>query len=214
MTSLNTQLLDQLADDLTPVQPLRDRRVHIALLGLAIVGTLLVAATLGARPDLLAGAPHPLVLVRAGLLLVLGGGAAAAVAAMARPGVGRDGRGWMAALAMASVLPAAALALAVIDPAATLRAIWWPSAITCLSVSLTAALGFATPLVLHLRRGAPVTPERAGLVTGLAAGSLGVLTYSVHCPSNDIAYIGLWYGLAITIATLAARLVVPRLIRW
>lgn len=214
MTRLNTQLLDQLADDLTPVQPLHDRRVHIALMGLALVGILLVAATLGVRPDLLAGVPHPLVLVRAGLLLVLGGVAAATAAAMARPGVGRDGRGWMAALAMASVLPAAALALAVIDPAATFRAIWWPSAMTCLAVSLAAALGFSIPLVRHLRRGAPVTPERAGLVTGLAAGSLGVLTYSVHCPSNDIAYIGLWYGLAITIATLAARLVVPRLIRW
>lgn len=160
------------------------------------------------------GSPHPLVLVRAGLLIVLGSVAEASAAAMARPAVGRGGRGWMATLAMAAVMPAAALALAVIDPASTFRAIWWPSAITCLTVSLTAALRFAVPLVMHLRRGAPVAPERAGLVTGLAAGSLGVLVYSVHCPSNEIAYIGIWYGLAVALVTLAARLVVPPLIRW
>lgn len=214
MTRLDDQFLDQLAGTLDPVRPLSDRRVHVSLVGLAIVGMVLVGATLGARADLIAGSPHPMLFVRSGLLLVLGGICAAAAASMARPGVGRGNRAWLAALAMASILPLSALALAVTDPVGTFRAVWWPSAITCLAVSLTAAMAFAVPMVLHLRRGAPVAPERTAIVTGLAAGSLGVLVYSVHCPANHVAYIGLWYGLAIALATLAARLIIPRLIRW
>lgn len=214
MTRLDDRFLDELAGAIAPVRPLGDHRVHISLLGLGIVGVVLVAATLGVRADLVAGAPHPMFFVRGGLLLVLAGICAAAAAAMARPGVGRGNRAWLAALAMAAILPLSALALAIIDPAGTFHAVWWPSAITCLVVSLTAAVGFAVPMVLHLRRGATVAPERAAIVTGLAAGSLGVLVYSVHCPANHVAYIGLWYGLAIALATLAARLVIPRLIRW
>ena len=214
MTRIDDDFLDQLSGTLKPVRPVSDRRVLISLAGLAVVGLVLVAATLGARPDLLAGTPHPMMPLRSGMLLMLGGICAAAAGAMARPGVGRGNRAWLAALAMAATFPLAALALAVTDPAGTFKAVWWPSAITCLTVSLTAAMAFAVPLVLHLRRGAPVAPERAAIVTGLAAGSLGVLVYSIHCPANHIAYIGLWYGMAIALATLAARLIIPHLIRW
>lgn len=214
MTRISDQFLDQLSDTLEPVRPVSDRRVLISLSGLVLVGVVLVAATLGVRPDLMAGAPNPMLPLRSGMLLALGAICAAAAASMARPGVGRDNRAWLAALAMAATFPLAALALAISDPVGTFQAVWSPSAITCLAVSLTAAVGFAVPMVLHLRRGAPVAPERAGLVTGLAAGSLGVLVYSVHCPANHVAYIGLWYGLAIALATLAGRLTIPRLIRW
>lgn len=214
MNPIDDNFLDHLAADLKPVSPLGDRRVGLALLGLGAVGMLLVSATLGARADLLAGAPHPMFLFRTGTLLMLGGICAAAVLAMARPGVGRAGKAWLAALAMAAVVPLTALGVAISDPEAAFRAVWYGSALWCLGVSLTAAAGFASVLVWHLRRGAPVSPERAAIVTGVASGSLGVLVYTIHCPSNEIAYIGLWYGLAIAITTLACRLVVPPLIRW
>ena len=48
----------------------------------------------------------------------------------------------------------------------------------------------------------------------LAGGSLGALAYNLHCPYDSMIYTGLWYGLAVGIAALAGRLVVPRLIRW
>jgi hypothetical protein len=214
MPPIDEKFLDQLAADLTPVTPLGSRRVGFALMGLGIVGMVLVSATLGPRPDLLAGTPHPMFLFRAGMLLMLGLICSAAVVGMARPGVGRGGKGWLAAVAMASIVPLTAIGLALIDPVATFQTVWWSSARTCLAVSLAAATGFAAILVWHLRNGAPVAPERAAIATGVAAGSLGVLTYTIHCPSNDIAYIGVWYGLAIAISTLACRLVVPRLVRW
>lgn len=206
--------LDCLVADLRPVRPLSARLPAIGIIGLALVGFAAVAALLGVRADILAGRPDPIVLLRGGLLLMLGTIATASALALARPQVGRHDRIWVGATAMAAVVPAAALVFALLDPAAAARAVWWSSAITCLLVSLTAATGFGAVIVAHLRRGAPVQSARAGWVTGVAAGSLGVLVYSIHCPANHLAYIGLWYALAIALSAAAARLVVPRLIRW
>ena len=75
-------------------------------------------------------------------------------------------------------------------------------------------LATAVPMVLHLRRGAPTSPERAGWLTGLAAGGLGAFAYSFHCPDNSIIYIGFWYSLAVGICAVLGRMLLPRLIRW
>lgn len=214
MPNIDPELFDALVADLEPVRPLSARRAVFGIVGIALVGFIAVAATLGVRADLLAGAPNPMVLLRSGMLLMLGGIAAASALAMARPVVGRNDRSWAGAAAMAATVPAAALIFALLEPATAARAVWWSSAINCLAVSLTAAAGFAAVIVMQLRRGAPVQLTRAGWVTGLAAGSLGVLVYSIHCPANHIAYIGLWYTLAVSISAVVARLVVPRLIRW
>jgi len=207
-------LLDDLANDLAPVRPLRDWQAVIGLAAFGLFAATAVGLMLGIREDVLAGTPHPMFLLRTGLLLMLGGICAAAALAMARPGIGRANRAWQAAVAMAGIVPATAAVVAIIDPAAAAQAVWWSSALWCLGVSLLAACGFAAIIVAQLRRGAPVSLERAGIVTGIAAGSLGVLVYSLYCPANSVAYIGLWYGLAIAMSTLTARCVVPPLIRW
>lgn len=209
-----SDFVDQLVENLQPVRPLSAHWSSAAMLGLALVGFAAVAAVLGVRADLVAGQPNPVVLLRGGMLLVLGLVTTASAFALARPAVGRQDRSWAGATAMAASVPAAALLFALLDPAAALRAVWWSSAINCLFVSLSAALGFGAIIVAQLRRGAPVQLGRAGWVTGIAAGSLGVLVYSIHCPANHIAYIGLWYTLPIAISAVSARLIVPRLVRW
>ena len=84
----------------------------------------------------------------------------------------------------------------------------------CLQVSLLGGLATAIPMVLHLRRGAPISPERAGWLTGISSGGLGAFAYNFHCPFNDLIYIGVWYTLAVGICAIAGRLIVPHLIRW
>ncbi len=210
----NDAFIDALAENLTPVRPLRDLGILLGLIAFTVLGWLVIASTLGVRADVLTGSPHPIFLLRAGTLAVLGGICTISALAMARPGIGRSNRAWQSALAMAGVAPVAAVAVAVTDPAVAFQTVWQSSAAWCLSVSLLAATGFASIIVAHLRRGAPVSPERAAVVTGLASGSLGVLVYSLHCPADSVVYIGLWYSLAIALATLVARLAVPPLIRW
>jgi hypothetical protein len=207
-------LFDRMIEELAPVRPIRAWPAVLAMLVFGGVALAAVVMLFGARPDILAGDPHPMVVWRAGVLLLLGSICAAAALRTATPGVGQGNRAWAGAVAMAALVPLIALVTAIADPAAAARAIWWSSAIRCLWVSLAAATGFGAIMVLALRRGAPVAPERSGLLVGLAAGSLGVLVYSVHCLSNQIAYVGLWYTLAVLVAAAAGRLVVPRLVRW
>lgn len=211
-------LMDRLAVNVRPVQPLDDRPTMLVLATVLLVTATLMMAWLGLRADLMAGQPDPMFLLRSGTLAVLGIVSAAAVLSQAHPGVGRNrqswGQGWKAAAAMALLFPLSGAVMAFDQPDHAMAMAGAASGWECLRMSLlTASLG-AVPLVWHLRRGAPVAPERAGLLVGLATGSLGALAYSLHCPFNSMVYTGLWYGAAVGSATVAGRLVVPRLIRW
>ena len=68
--------------------------------------------------------------------------------------------------------------------------------------------------VLYLRRGAPVSIERSGWLTGLAAGSLGALAYNIACPLDTVAHVGFWHTAPVLIWALIGRFAVPPLIRW
>jgi hypothetical protein len=86
--------------------------------------------------------------------------------------------------------------------------------VTCLAIAVVLGLLVGLVLVLWLRKGAATSPERAGLLTGLAAGSSGIFAFALHCPHNDIVHIGLWHGLAVVVSAAIGRLVVPAAIRW
>lgn len=207
-------LLDALAADLRPVKPLSDRPVQLVLALMLALAAAVVVAILGLRSDLLTGEPGALFLMRCGTLVLLSLVSVAAVLAQAHPGVGRNGQGWKVAVGMAALYPLAGAAQALADPENAMAMAAMPSGWQCLGFSLSIASLCTMPMVLHLRRGAPVAPDRAGLMVGLAAGSLGALAYNLHCPFNDLVYVGLWYGLAVAGAALAGRLIVPRLVRW
>lgn len=214
MTRLDDQFLDRLADDLAPVRPVRDGALFVGLVIGCALGILLVSLTLGLRADLLGGHPHPMFLFRTATLALLGAVCAVAAASAARPGVGRNSRTAMLALAIAGVVPMTALGVVLVDTGAAVSQLWQPSARWCLSVSLGGALCFAGMFTWHLRRGAPVAPERAGLVAGAASACLGLLVYSMHCPVNHLSYIGVWYSLVVAIGAVAGRYGLSRLIRW
>jgi hypothetical protein len=211
-------LMDRLAVNVRPVQPLDDRPTMMAVSVVLLVAATLMLAWLGLRRDLMAGQPHPMFLLRCGTLAVLGLVSVAAVLAQAHPGVGRNsqgwGQGWKVAAAMALLFPLSGAVMALDQPEHAMAMARAASGWECLRMSLLTASLCAVPMVLHLRRGAPVAPQRAGLLVGLAAGSLGALAYNLHCPYDSMVYTGLWYGLAVGGAALAGRLVVPRLIRW
>lgn len=211
-------LMNRLAADVRPVQPLDDRPTMLVVAAVLLVAATLLLAWLGVRSDLMAGQPHPMFLLRSGTLAVLGLVCVAAVLAQAHPGVGRSspgwGQGWKVAAAMALLFPLSGAIMALDQPQHAMAMARAASGWECLRMSLISAGLLAVPMVLHLRRGAPVAPQRAGLLVGLAAGSLGALAYNLHCPYDSMVYTGLWYGVAVAGAALAGRLLVPRLIRW
>jgi hypothetical protein len=210
MTQFNIQLL---VDDLEPVQTLRPKQSMAASLIITGAMLLLIVLWLGPREDMMAGKPDSMFLLRGGTLLLLGLANAYAAIAMASPSVGRQGSGWQIAVAAALLFPLAALIVAM-SVGATDAISGTRMGMECLRMSVMGGLATAIPMVLHLRRGAPTSPERAAWLTGLASGGLGAFAYGFHCPSNSIIYIGFWYTLSVGICAVIGRLVVPRLIRW
>lgn len=214
MPQSTDDLIAGLVDELKPVARLRQGRGMAIALGALLAGTAGMIAAYGVRADLLAGQPDAMLLLSSGLFLVLALASSWAVIDMARPAVGihREGWGWTAL--MAAVLPLAALAAIV--------SAWMhgqPSGldsdgINCMRFGLGWSLLTFAVLVLWLRRGAPMRPGRAGLLTGVAAGSAGIFAVSLFCLHNDLVHIGVWHGLTIVIAGLAGRVAVPRLITW
>jgi hypothetical protein len=205
--------IDAMVAELEPVKPLRMARGIWAVLAIFAIAAVLIISAKGMRADVMLGDPDPMFLLRAGLLLLLGGGCGWAVLGMASPSVGKQGQSWKMAIAAAALVPLAALVVAMtgrVDVAmANMR-----FGLDCMIFSGLSGLATAIPMVLWLRRGAPTSPERAGWLTGVAAGGLGAFAYGLHCPFNDVVYIGLWYSLSVGICAVIGRLVVPPLIRW
>lgn len=119
---------------------------------------------------------------------------------------------WQMALAAALLFPIAALIVALTgDMNLAVGEMYTVG--QCLMFSTVGAAATAVTMVLHLRRGAPTSPARAGWLVGIASGGLGAFAY-IHCPFDSIVYIGMWYTLAVGICAVAGRLVVSRLISW
>jgi hypothetical protein len=205
--------ITDLVDDLEPVAVMSPRRPLVIAAAITTALLIFIALTTGIRSDVLAGRPDAMFLLRSGMLLLLGGGTAYAVLGMASPAVGKPHASWQIALAAAILFPLAALIIALTgnfgDAFSAMQTVG-----DCLMYSAFGGLATAVPMVLHLRRGAPTSPARAGWLVGVASGGLGAFAYNIHCPFNSIVYIGLWYTLAVGICAVVGRLVVPRLIRW
>ncbi len=206
--------IDALVAELAPVRPLAPREAWYGVAGATAVAVTLIAATFGLRNDVLAGTPDPIVMIRAGILLLLGIASTIAVTTSARPAIGQTSDGWRWALAAAALFPLTSMGLALNAGAFPMAIVKASSGPYCLGLSGLSAVLIGGPLVAWLRRGAPTAIYRASWLTGLAAGSFGTFAYSLHCPSDTVHYIGLWYTLAIGLVACLARLIVPRLIRW
>ena len=207
-------LIDGLAADLAPVTPQQQQRgISYALAAWVVAGTGLLIA-LGVREDWGTG-----MLVPGALLQIFWSGSLGLVASwfavrMAMPGVGRDHGGWRWAAAVATTVPLAAIVSLLAAPAER-----WPmtqphAAMDCLWQGLLAGSVVAAALTLWLRQGAPSSPERAGLVTGIAAGATGVTIVALHCPVDALMHVGIWHGATIAIAAVIGRIALPPLLRW
>lgn len=212
--TMKPDAITALVDDLKPVMPVTPAHAWSIVGGATLIAVIAIVGQFGLRADLAAGTPHPMVLVRGGTLLLLGIAATLAVITAARPSVGQSSQGWRWALAAAALFPLSSLVLTAISgrfPRAVLEADSGP---WCLALSSASALLIGGGLVAWLRTGAPTNPNRTAWLTGLAAGAFGAFAYSLHCPSDTVQYVGLWYTSVIALCAGAGRLIIPRLIRW
>lgn len=207
-------LIDDLAADLEPVARQRQSRgVGFALAAWACGAAALLLA-LGLRADWDTGMFEPSALLQIFWSAALGIVALWFAVRMAMPGVGRDHSGWRWATAVAATVPLAAIVSLLAAPGERWAAAYPAAGMDCIWQGLLAGSAVAAALTFWLRQGAPSSPERAGLVTGIAAGATGVTIVALHCPVDALMHVGIWHGATIALAALVGRFALPPLLRW
>ncbi len=211
--NMNDALIKTLVAQHQPVKPFQAKPGWIIAAGVLLLAVFACNLAFGLRADVLAGSPQDIVVIRASVLLVLGVASLAATVSMARPGVGKHADGWLWVALIAAIFPLNAL-VATLSGTIAAEALHASSGLRCLLASFIIGASFAAGLVLWLRDAAPVRPERIGWSVGVTSGALATMAYSLTCPSNSIAYAGVWYSLAVLGTAVLCRLIVPRLLRW
>lgn len=212
MTSIDT-LIDRLAEDSRPVRPRSVAKAASGLGAVALMTLVAVAALLGLRSDVASLAPQPLIVISSGLIVIVAAAAGFGAVRSARPQVGAPPSGARWALAALLVLPLAALIGVAVEPSQTFG-LDPVAGVFCLTLGVVAGLATLTFLTLWQRGGAPVKPERAAWLAGLASGAVGALAVTIECPIDSFAHIGVWHVAAVPLSGLAARLLLPPLLRW
>ena len=214
MSHNNHDPLKLLVADLRPVQPMHFHR-GMALYAVAAAVTLAAAGSaLGWRADIMSAQFHALWLLANGLFLLLAVAAASGAVAMASPQVGQNVQGWKWAAATAALLPLTVLVLLAADTL-DVPAQWASTTdFHCLEMGVGLGVLVAVALTFWLRRGAPASPNRAGLLVGIASGSTGILIFAFSCPSDSLYHIGLWHTASVGVGAVLGRLLIPRLVRW
>lgn len=206
-------LIDGLATNVAPVRSHSARAGRAALAAVSAATLAQVYLLYGFRPDVMAAAPPPMLLMAIGLVAILAVAAGASAVRMALPQVGAPSSGAPWALATLLLLPAIAI-VGIIEKPGQAAGLDLAAGIRCLTLGLVAGLGSLTFLIIWLRRGAPVAPERAAWLAGLAAGSIGALAVTLECPEEAFAHLGIWHVAVPLVAAVATRLAIPRFLRW
>lgn len=209
-----SELIAQLAGELRPVRPLRtlDGTLLAAFAAAVTLGATAIA--LGIRPAILDGQWTAMFILTNGLFLLLGAAAAASVVRLAMPYVGNQPDAWRWGLGAACLLPLAALATAAVEGATGPDIVHPADDLGCILYGSLLGIFTAVALTLWLRRGAPTRPGRAGFLTELAAGAIGMAAYGFHCPVESIYHLGLAHAVPVLIWAGLGWAIVPRLIRW
>lgn len=191
-----------------------EKRIAAGIVVGVSASTLLVAVTIGVRPDLAVAVRSFAFWVKTSYTLSLAGIAMLAVAKLARPGqVVRRSLFLLAVPAL--FLAGVGLSELAQSPRDEWLSIWlgrsWricPLLVLVLSAPIFAGL------LWSFRRLAPTNLRAAGTTAGLCAGAWAATVYCLHCPETSAIFVLTWYTLGILFAAGFGALMGPRLLRW
>jgi hypothetical protein len=137
-----------------------------------------------------------------------------AVTRLARPGLSLGRLPGAVAIPLITMWLLAALALLGAPPSGRLPLLLGRTARVCPFLIAAVASPLFVAFIWALRGLAPTRLRLTGAAGGFAAGSLGALVYTLHCPELAAPFIGAWYLLGILIPTTLGVWLGPRLLRW
>ena len=204
-----------LATGVEPIDAKRTaRRQLLAIIGGLLGALALTAGILRSNPALSHAVVEPMFWIREAYCAALALLGFAAVTRLARPGtrLGLVPAGIGTVVLVMWIFAATVLLRAPAQDRSHL--IFGKTAAVCpFLITLVAAPLFFSFLWV-LRELAPTRLRLAGAAAGLAAGSLGALVYSLHCPELAAPFLGTWYLIGMLIPTALGAWLAPRLVRW
>lgn len=203
-----------LVDNLSPVKPISAVNGLVYFMIAATLSVTCAIWFLGMREGMANGDFNPVHLIGAGQFLIVGLITSTMVLAMGRPHVGNPHGNVLWLGAPAILLPVTAMVTHLFHHGDALSGPSVEAGILCVLRGGAFSVFVFASLVRWLRQGAPTMPDRAGWLTGVAAGSFGIFAISLHCASNEITHIGIWHSAAVLGMACVGRLVVPPLVRW
>lgn len=206
-------LVDRLVAELAPVKPRRLWRDAVLVGSFALIELALVLGMSRPRPDMIAAMHGPMFWWKLSscVALALTGGTAALLA-MAPAGAPR--RWWLGLAAVAAVAAAVLLGTSMEMPEGLWARLEWREGLLCAGLTLAYALPMALLLTLLARRAAPTRPVLVAWAAGLGSAGWGAFAFAWSCWHDDPVYVVIWYGGAVLLCAVLARVLLVRLIRW
>ena len=193
---------------------LTPRRWLLALAGGSLIAFLLTAWLLKLNPALWHETSKPMFWVRESYCAVLGVLGFIAVVRLARPGL-RLGLAPMGiAVAVIAMWVLAVVTLVAASPQDRARLILGHTAGVCPFLIALVAAPLLIALLWVMRSLAPTRLRWAGAGAGFAAGAIGALVYTLHCPELAAPFLASWYLLGMLIPTAFGAWLGPRVLRW
>jgi hypothetical protein len=190
------------------------RRLAAALSGGMLAAVALALGLLGLRPNLAQEASVPMFWAREAFCASLAVAGVAAVRRLARPGMRL---GWLPAAVAAPLLAMWLLAVQSLlgaEPADRAALILGQTAAVCPPLIALISAPLLAAFIWLMKGLAPTELRLAGAACGFAAGAIGALAYTLHCPELAAPFLGIWYVLGMLIPTAVGAWLGPRLLRW
>jgi hypothetical protein len=194
--------------------PMRSARMRLAIalaagLGLGVIG---LGATLGMRADI--GVQLPIVLAKAAFAAMFAVAGVAAMLRLLRPGAAFHGRALAGAGLVAAMVALGLLTLVGEAPENRFHALTRGFFPLCLVLIPAFGAPTAAALAWFARALAPTELTMAGAAIGGAAGGVGAAIYAMYCPIDAVAFVAVWYALAIAFSAALGAVIVARFLRW
>jgi len=208
-------LIAHLSGELQPVGGAEVARTLAAGLALGLFGSaLLMAATIGIRPDILqamGGEAFWLKFLYTLAIAILG---LKLVERLGRPGTEAAWPALLIAVPILALMSMMALQMMPADSATRHALLMGHSADVCSVLIAALALPLFAGLFWSLRKLAPTRLTQAGAAAGLLAGSAAATIYAFHCTESTATFIAIWYTAGIALTTLMGAVLGRFVLRW
>jgi hypothetical protein len=209
------ELISLLATQIEPVDSRRLRRKdRVALAGGCLASLVICAAVLKINPTLSHIVVEPMFWVREFFCVTLGVTGILAVTRLGSPGRRMGFLPFGFLLPVLVLWSLAAVALLSSPSHERISLILGRTARACPFLIVLLAAPLLIAFIGILRGRAPTHLRTTGAAAGFAAGSLGAVAYTLHCPELAAPFIGVWYLSGILLSAALGALIGTRLLRW